>query len=418
MSDIDKIMDGIGKSNPVNDGTGMGSNTGYLRNTAVNWKLLVFTLILSVIVWIVDLLLYNALKDSIPRPLMIGIVFAILTLALGILLLISGQNAGNNVQPGMQAAGVAVGTALMLVLASLFQYIYQISLKQHVIEPTSYIFVIDDSGSMVDNDPEGKRYKAIPEILKDKPDGFPYMVYGFSSSAYVLRDMAPKSDGMEPIEGMDSGGTAIAGALEQVIEDYKNGVWEGGKSPKVILLTDGEATDILFDFMIDGTLKKYVKERISISCVGLGSIDRVLMERIASETGGVFIDVQDSSQLSEALRTAAKSYKDTDRDLVSERLSGGIVYALMRVVFLTLLGGLLSIAKYFAYGDRDSSGKIIVITLAASFIGALLMEIGTAIGLPAAVMWLILWALYSATLADKSTYVQTDIVENRGFPII
>ena len=263
---------------------------------------------------------------------------------------------------------------------------------------------------MTESDPAGRRYDCIEEILRDKEDSFPYMIYGFADEPYIMREMAPKSEGMEPVESEDYGGTSISGTLTQVINDYDNGVWDGGDAPRVILLTDGYATDIILGWELNDSLERFAGKGISVSCVGLGDVDRELMEKIASETEGVFIDVADVSQLSEAMKSAATQHKDVDRDLISKRSSGnGILYGIMRIAFLVILGGVLGLIKYIAYGDRDSFGKLVLITLGASLVGALLMEVGTNIGLPAAVLWLILWVLYSISLADKNIYVQADI---------
>lgn len=46
----------------------------------------------------------------------------------------------------------------------LLEYLYELNPKQKIIEPTSYIFVIDESGSMSGNDPEGLRYDAVSDL--------------------------------------------------------------------------------------------------------------------------------------------------------------------------------------------------------------------------------------------------------------
>ena len=39
------------------------------------------------------------------------------------------------------------------------------------------------------NDPNGLRYQAIPEIMKEENAGFPYMVYTFSDDTQIAREM-------------------------------------------------------------------------------------------------------------------------------------------------------------------------------------------------------------------------------------
>ena len=417
MDDLDRMMNDIGNMNSIGDPDGIfGGHTNSLKYKGLNWKMVIAALIAAAVAWAADLLLYNILKSVLPRPLLIGIVFALLGFILAAVLLVFGGDSGNDVSRGWQLTGVIAGPVLLLLCASLFQFIYQLTLKKAVIEPTSYVLVIDDSGSMEGSDPSGKRYDSIEMILQDQPDGFPFMIYGFSDEPYIIRDMAPKSSGMEPIDNKHDGGTSISGTLKRVINDYENGVWKGGASPKVILLTDGYATDIVLGLELNDTLKRYLKRGISISCVGLGEVDTDLMEKIASSTNGVFIDISDAAQLTEAMRSAATGYNEVERDLVSERLGGnGIIYGLLRVLFLVLLGALLGIVKYFAYGDVDSIKSLVGITVITSIIGAVLMEGGTSLGIPAIPLWLILWLLYSVALADKSMYIQPNIVKENDF---
>lgn len=417
MDDLDRMMNDIGNMSGVDNSDGfLGGHAANLKYKGINLRMIIASIIAAAAAWVIDLLIYNIFKNVLPRPLLIGIVFTILGLILGTVLTIFGRDSGNKVDAKVQIIGTIIGSLLLLGLGGLFQFIYQLTLKKAIIEPTSYVFVIDDSGSMSDSDPAGKRYSSIEMILQDKAESFPYMVYGFSDNSYIIRDMAPKSEGMEPITGQNLGGTSISGTLKNVINDYENGIWQGGAAPKVILLTDGYATDIFLGIELKDTLKRYNKRGISISCVGLGDVDRDLMNQIASSTNGVFVDVDDASQLTEAMKSAAAGYNEVERDLVSERSSGnGIVYGLLRVLFLTLLGALIGLVKYFSYGDRDSFKTLFGLTVVSSLIGSVLMEGGTDLGLPAVPLWLLLWLLYSVAVADKSIYIQSDAVKENNY---
>lgn len=66
------------------------------------------------------------------------------------------------------------------------------------------------------------------------------------------------------------------------MKDYKEHVWEGGEHPKVVLLTDGAATDLDNGFLwfkgnvpeFNHALEEYSNFGINISTVGLGSVDK------------------------------------------------------------------------------------------------------------------------------------------------
>lgn len=56
---------------------------------------------------------------------------------------------------------VFASTVLIAALGTLFQWIYGLHYDREPTEPTAYIFVIDDSGSMESNDPDQLRYNIL-----------------------------------------------------------------------------------------------------------------------------------------------------------------------------------------------------------------------------------------------------------------
>ena len=244
---------------------------------------------------------------------------------------------------------------------------------------------------MSTNDPDQLRYSAIDVELKDMPSDFDYMIYSFSDNVSIQKQMTPISSGIPEIHGLSTGGTAIRSALSTVISDYKNGVWDGGDSPRVILLTDGCATDIGLFNLIGSILKEFKSEKISISTVGLGIVDKKLMDKIAKTTCGVFIDVSEAAELSDALSHAAVSH--AERDLLSDRHLAKLdwLYGLLRVLFLFIIGTCIGLACGVLYGVPDSFSIIAISSAIKSLVGAISMEVGICtIGIPVKIMWLIL----------------------------
>ena len=379
------------------------------RQATVNLALLAITAASGVVLWILGSILYSSMADSASRPVLIGLMFGGLCAVLCTVILVYGVIAGTFEQNLITGSSGIFSTALILLGASvivflaglLFQWIYGLNIGNQDQMPTSFVFVIDDSGSMAENDPDQERYKAIADVLEDMPDSFPYMVYGFSDDAYIVQEMLPKSAGVPEIAGRSSGMTEIKTALTRVMEDYQNGVWDGGDSPKVIMLTDGYATDVNLFSPIRGVLRDFASEHISISTVGLGVVDADLMKQIAEKTGGVFIDVAKASALSGAIDAAAKEF--AGRDLLSSRYvpSLDFLYGFLRVLFLLILGTAIGFAAAVAYGVQESLSLTMAATLGKALFGALLMEIGTALGASAGFMWLLLWILLAATVAMK-----------------
>ncbi len=397
------------------------------RQMAINIPLIIITGIIGVASWAVEEIVYSALVDNIPRFLLIGVLFSALCLVLCVTVYLYSKTTGVYEQNILTGHDDGIGTVLYMAFcmvvvflaAILFQWIYGLNLGTQITEPTSYIFLIDDSGSMQENDPSQERYSAIYNVLEDMPDTFEYMVYGFSNDSHIVRRMAPVSEGVQELSGNSSGGTAIKAALNQVLDDYENGIWNGGTNPKLILLTDGYATDIGFFSPINKVLRRYVSAHISVSTVGLGDVDSSLLARIAKTTGGVFVDVEYVSELSEAMRSAATEY--TARDLLSTRYqpSLNLLFGLLRVVFLTILGVGIGFVVAIAYGLHDTVSLTLASSLVTSFLGALIMELGTGLlGLSDRLMWLILWGLIAVTVAVKITNYRDTVKRTLRKPIM
>ena len=386
------MYDDFSYSDPFDDSSYTMTSSG---TDTLNIPILVSSVIAGAVLWFVCYLLYKGLLTHIPRALLIGILFAVLTVGICLTIFIisnmGGDYKGDIFGGGSETILILIGGTLLLFgLAILFQWIYGMNFSHQVDEPTSYIFVIDDSGSMEGNDPNYTRYSSILSVMDGMPEDFPYMVYGFTTDAYILRDMKPRQNG-ESFAGESDGGTDIKAALDRVLQDYKNGVWDGGNNPKVLLLSDGESYGLMRRLLND-----YAREGISISTVGFGSVNSRLMQRIANRTGGIYIYVDDISSLSDAIKTASSSY--AKRDLVSARAGRnlGFVYGLLRVLFLTILGVGVGFLGMVAYGRSDSMGITFVSAAITSFLGALIMEIGTSLGASEVIMWALLWVLIAS----------------------
>lgn len=299
---------------------------------------------------------------------------------------------------------VFASTVLIAALGTLFQWIYGLHYDREPTEPTAYIFVIDDSGSMESNDPDQLRYAAVNKVLEKKPADFPYMIYGFSTQVSILREMMPISDGAMDITGNNRGGTCIKKVMNQVIADYQNHVWEGGEHPKVILFTDGHASDVGWFSSINKALKQFSKNHISVSAVGLGAVYYALMQKITAKTGGVFIDISDAAMLGDAMEDAANQYAADD--LLTTRYSSRLnfLFGFLRILFLTILGACIGSVCAVTYGKTDAADFVILTSVIQSFAGALLMELLTSMsGLSDRFCWFVLWMFIAAMLCTQNS---------------
>lgn len=378
----------------------------------INKTVALMSVFAGVLSWFGCHYIYTTYSDKLSETVMIGSLCAVLFAAVFLTVLLGSMITGSFnkeselfVDFGHMAAYFICSLIGIFVLAMGLEFIYECNPNIKSIEPTSYIFVIDESGSMSGNDPGGLRYEAIPEIMKAAEEGFPYMVYTFSDDTQIIRDMAPLDAEYEPIPVNSDGGTAICGTILRILQDYKNGVWDGGSNPKVVFLTDGSATDLSNVFLwfrgnmpeFNAALEEYYNLSINISTVGLGSVDREIMTKMAETTGGVFVNIQNASDLASAMKTAASSY--SDRNLLSIRYMKrwDTLYGFLRILFLTIIGTVIGSLMLLAYMEDSSIPIIIVSSTICSLIGSVLFEIGLKKGVYQSLLWIVLWALFSLT---------------------
>ena len=336
-------------------------------------------------------LIYNIISYGLWSPLAVGISFMVFTAVFVIIMVVVNLVNGNlshhlsQCHDGGQIALALIGIIIgALILGTIFEFLYELNFfprKKAYQEPTSYVFLIDNSGSMEQSDPEGLRYEAIKEIISGKEESFPYAVYGFSNDVEMMRELAPVSAGNNDLSvGESNGGTSIRGTLDHMYDEYTNGLdTQMGSAPKFLLLSDGYATDISFFSSINKTLKNYAKTDIEISTVGLGEADDQLMQQIADDTGGVYISVENVSQLEQSMSQAiSKSGTNKyTRTLYTLRNvpSMNIIYAIMRILFTSILGIVISISMLFATGRNDSSERIIITSLITGGLAGLVLEL-------------------------------------------
>lgn len=378
----------------------------------INKTVALMSVFAGVLSWFGCHYIYTTYSDKLSESVMIGSLCTVLFAAVFLTVLLGSMITGSFnkeselfVDFGHMAAYFICSLIGIFVLVMGLEFIYECNPNIKSIEPTSYIFVIDESGSMSGNDPGGLRYEAIPEIMKAAEEGFPYMVYTFSDDTQIIRAMAPLDAEYEPIPVNSDGGTAICGTILRILQDYKNGVWDGGSNPKVVFLTDGSATDLSNGFLwfrgnmpeFNAALEEYYDLDINISTVGLGSVDREIMTKMAETTGGVFVNIQNASDLASAMKTAASSY--SDRNLLSIRYMKrwDTLYGFLRILFLTIIGTVIGSLMLLAYMEDSSIPIIIVSSIICSLIGSVLFEIGLKIGVYQSLLWIVLWSLFSLT---------------------
>ena len=375
-------------------------------------KMLIATLIAGIAGAVLDAVVYSMLKDSLPSVLLIPMMILILAVIVVVTIMVVAEM-GNNTDDSflfldgkaMIIVGVVVCLVILALLSGLFQWLYETEFGQGT-GPTSYIFILDESGSMETNDADCQRYTAVQQLMATIDKDFPYAAYAFADECMQIRDMLPVSEGIlerpENIHDMVGELTYIQKAMNYVYGDITNGVIEAGERPHVILLTDGIANDMetFLGSIVEGgeIVDEFASAGIMISTVGLSdNVDVDLLTQISGKTNGNYVQVDHAAQLAQGFTSVAAI--DNNRDLFSERNTAGqnVLYALMRILFLTVIGVVLAFIKAMATGRTSNTGLVLLVGAITALVGSLLVEFGAAIGLPALILSVVYLILVSVT---------------------
>ncbi len=379
-------------------------------HTVSRWIFMLGSIVCGLASWLICYSLYDLLLDRMPRHFLIGLIFAVLYFMLAVLTLCYHGTLYRLLE---RTCKVLVMTAVVFALAALFQRIYGVNVATSGIRgvvssgATSYVFVVDDSGSTQWTDPQRERYGAIETVLAESEEAIPYMVYGFSDGVELLRGMAPASGEEIPAGETTGGGTSIRAALTQVIDDYEAGVWEGGSAPRVILLTDGYAGDINILHPVESVLWRYVAANISVCTVGFAEADESLMYRIAANTGGTYVRASEAGDLAKAIRRVSRepvTYVSGTRDLLTTRYERefSLLFGILRGLCLAILGLIIEGFAAISFGVQDAVSLTFPFAEIKAILGAVLAEVCMQLlGLPSAFVWLGLWVLWSVTILKK-----------------
>jgi len=360
---------------------------------------IIITAVVGFVYFMVSETLFGVLTEVLWPPLGIAIYFGLLALAIYFVLYLlnkargdyrgwSSKNLSSVVSSAFKKGAIAL--AVLFVLAGGFEFLYEVDYSSVSENASSYVFLIDDSGSMnyedTGNDREYARITAIEDIMSDKASDIEFCVYKFQTEAQLVREMAPykenesirnikiKDEYGNEILAFDSsdGGTDIIGSLTTVIDDITSGRINAGKSPRILLLSDGE------DYGdIDSITKLCNDNNIIVSSIGF-CVDSQLLKEISSRTGGTYQEINDASLLSSGMESAFML--DNSRNLLSERVvfDNNGLYLVLRIVFLILLGALFSWIKqkcYCSAYDHSYEDIVFWVSFALCSIAAILLEV-------------------------------------------
>lgn len=343
--------------------------------------------ILAGLLWaFIGRILIQQLYGHLWMPLLMGLYFFGLALMLIFVTWICTQIKGRLMpEKGSYLKAFALALIIFLI-AGAFQWIYSLDFQwknssgAESTRDTAFIFLIDESGSMVWNDPNHERVTAIRELLAACDPDFPYAVYGFGTEPRLISLIQPASAAANsPLQMTDDGLTNISDAIQFVAEDIQLGILKAGARPHVILVTDGKAEGSSI-FSLAEALQYAKRANIRVSTVGVGdAVDQDYLTDIAIKTGGNYINCANMSELLSGMTNVTKLETTTNyqRTLLNKRenMQNDWIYATMRILFLLMLAFPFMLIKSLLLRTNDVEANVFLPNLIMTLIGALSVEV-------------------------------------------
>jgi len=190
------------------------------------------------------------------------------------------------------------------------------------------VFVIDESGSMTQNDPNRLRVEAAKQFVDmmsaDSPQNRA-AIFGFTTTARTIHNLTALHDKEAVKTSLNSilsnGGTDIYRGLEAAVREIeeKNNI---SYSPIIVLMTDGQDNYKFTDYM--PLIDRANAKGVTIFAIGLGSdVNATLLRQICDNTGGgVYYYAENAGALPfifKSAKTAIIEYeKDSNGDGISD----------------------------------------------------------------------------------------------------
>ncbi len=375
---------------------------------------LVVSIVTGIVAWITGEILFKGLTDRLFTPLGISLYFIILFafLFVALIIILMKKLPSDVFRRKIHSSGIIFLVVLLVfsLLTGTFEFLYELG-NTDIPEPTSLIFLIDDSGSMEGS--ENYRIQAVNDVMKNSE--LPFAVYSFSENAHQLRNMKAYQSELtdQDLAFSSYGGTEIISSINDVLCDLENGtIQNAGEYPKILLVSDGGSTS----FGLHNIARKCRQRMISISSIGMIGSSESLLKKIAESTGGVYVLCTDVTSLG-AEFTKAVDY-NVDRNLLSERIvyKNDGLYAFLRVFFLLIMALIWSLLKMMLCSENNDFGKMAyVFSAIICFLAALILEVGNSVGVPSAFLRLVfdvLWSLTLGTILIKKKKPAGVIIDN------
>jgi len=212
-----------------------------------------------------------------------------------------------------------------------------------------YIFLIDASGSMNDNNKIGQVKKAVPQIINDLPQGEnAYAMVAYSSRYGCRREqipvLIPFTNDAESVEAAidalsASGGTPMRAGIEKAYQ-YASQVIPEDASGMIILLADGQQNcphGVSIPPLDSIIVERMNIRKIRLSTIAYGTSDQQAQRTLvtlANEGHGIYVQATDPSLVKGKFRELILSQTMPEKKLSSASVFAGVMLLLLLLALL------------------------------------------------------------------------------------
>lgn len=354
----------------------------------INWLLLCFSLLGGGVAFVLGEWLLGSRPYDLPSIVLVGIYFAIVALGVGLGCLLAEMISPrlNGMSWKQRYLGLSwkllpLTLVMLFAVGTLMEFVYELNFGG--VRPVKdVVMVIDDSGSMLQSDPNNSRYAAAKALVQRMDEDNQVAVVTFSHDAMVVQPLTSLAstenrnqvsaviDGLQTTEG----GTNISGALTEAM-NVINSDNQTSRGSMVILLSDGFS-----QLDTSQELTEYVDRGIQVNTIGLALEDpsgSILLQDIARVTGGQYYDVTDANRLGDIFQQIYDRLGD--RTLLTERTDATAdspYYAVVRILALMLIGAALGLGLGIVFDNRHLAKSFGIGGVISGLLAGLILEFG------------------------------------------
>ena len=159
------------------------------------------------------------------------------------------------------------------------------------------VFVLDNSGSMISNDPTSIRISEAKNLVKSLHEYDRSSVVKFNSQAELIQSLTNDNYLVESALNSllpNGGGTDMSAGLDVALKEFAD---HGGNNHKImVVLTDGNSVNNTRSLEL---AQESYEKNITIYTIGLGSVNSTVLTQIAQKTGGQYFAAPNASKLSD-----------------------------------------------------------------------------------------------------------------------